>query len=111
MDLYGWDWQAAEKEYEQAIKLSPGYSTLHLWYAWHLMVVGRTSEGILELRKAESLDPLSLIVGADLADALCIARLYDESVEQSRKTLELDPNFAVGHYELGPGARTKAECQ
>ena len=101
LDLYGWDWQAAEKEYEQAIKLSPGYSTLHLWYAWHLMVVGRTSEGILELRKAESLDPLSLIVGADLADALCIARLYDESVEQSRKTLELDPNFAVGHYELG----------
>jgi TolB-like protein/DNA-binding winged helix-turn-helix (wHTH) protein/Tfp pilus assembly protein PilF len=101
LDLYGWDWQAAQKEYEQAIKLSPGYSTLHLWYAWHLMVVGRTSEGILELRKAESLDPLSLIVGADLADALCIARLYDESVEQSRKTLELDPNFAVGHYELG----------
>jgi Flp pilus assembly protein TadD len=65
------------------------------------MVVGRTSEGVLELRKAESLDPLSLIVCADLADALCIARLYDESVEQSRKTLELDPNFAVGHYELG----------
>jgi hypothetical protein len=56
-----------------AIKLSPGYSTLHLWYAWHLMVVGRTSEGILELRKAESLDPLSLIVSADLADAFCIA--------------------------------------
>jgi TolB-like protein/Flp pilus assembly protein TadD len=101
LDLYGWDWQAAGKEYEQAIGLSPGYSTLHLWYAWHLMVVGRTSEGILELRKAESLDPLSLIIGADLADALCIARLYDESVEQSRKTLELDPNFAVGHYELG----------
>jgi TolB-like protein/DNA-binding winged helix-turn-helix (wHTH) protein/Flp pilus assembly protein TadD len=101
LDLYGWDWQAAEKEYEQAIKLSPGYSTLHLWYAWHLMVVGRTGEGILELRKAESLDPLSLIIGADLADALCIARFYDESVEQSRKTLELDPNFAVGHYELG----------
>ena len=101
LDLYGWDWQAAEKEYEQGIKLSPGYSTLHLWYAWHLMVVGRTSEGILELRKAESLDPLSLIVGADLADALCIARLYDKSVEQSRKTLELDPNFAVAHYELG----------
>ena len=72
LDLYGWDWQAAEKEYEQAIKLTPGYSTLHLWYAWHLMVVGRTSEGILELRKAESLDPLSLIVGADLADACAL---------------------------------------
>jgi tetratricopeptide (TPR) repeat protein len=101
LDLYGWEWDAAEKEYEQAIKLSPGYATLHLWYAWHLMVVGRVSEGIIELRKAESLDPLSLIISADLADALCIAHLYDESIRQSHKTLELDPNFAVAHYELG----------
>jgi hypothetical protein len=30
VDVYRWDWRAAEKEYEQAIKLSPGYSTLHL---------------------------------------------------------------------------------
>jgi len=101
LDLYSWDWQAAEKEYEQAIKLSPGYSTLHLWYGWHLMVIGRTSEGIVELRKAQNLDPLSLIVGADLADALSIVRLYDDSERQSRRTLELDSNFAVGHYELG----------
>jgi hypothetical protein len=26
-----------------------------------------------------------------LADALCIAHLYDESVQQSRRTLEMDP--------------------
>jgi TolB-like protein/DNA-binding winged helix-turn-helix (wHTH) protein/Flp pilus assembly protein TadD len=101
LDLYGWEWDAAEKEYERAIKLSPAYATLHLWYAWHLLVTGRTDEGIAELRKAESLDPLSLIIGADLADALCIARRYDESVAESQKVLELDPNFAVAHYELG----------
>ena len=64
-------------------------------------MMGRNSEGMLELRKAESLDPLSLIIGADLADALCVAHLYDEAVQQSKKTLEMDPNFAVGRYELG----------
>jgi tetratricopeptide (TPR) repeat protein len=101
LDLYGWEWDAAGKEYEQAIKLTPAYATLHLWYAWHLMVIGRVVDGIVELRKAESLDPLSLIIGADPADALCIAHRYDESVLQSQKTLELDPNFAIGHYELG----------
>src|SRR5436190_21829426 len=62
--------------------------------------MGRNSEGIFELRRAESLDPLSLIISADLADALCIAYLYDESVQQSRRTLEMDPNFAIAHYEL-----------
>jgi tetratricopeptide (TPR) repeat protein len=36
-----------------------------------------------------------------LADALCIAHLYDDSVRQSRIALELDPNFAVTHYQLG----------
>jgi TolB-like protein/DNA-binding winged helix-turn-helix (wHTH) protein/Flp pilus assembly protein TadD len=101
LDLYDWDWSAAEMEYRRAIALNPGYATAHHWYAWHLMVIGRTDEGILELRKAESLDPLSLIIRADLADALCIAHRYSESVQQSERTLEMDPNFAIGHYELG----------
>lgn len=72
------------------------------------MVLGQDSAGIFELRKAESLDPLSLIIGADLADALCIAHLYDESILQSRKTLELEPNFAIAHYELGQTLAQKA---
>jgi TolB-like protein/DNA-binding winged helix-turn-helix (wHTH) protein/Flp pilus assembly protein TadD len=100
-DLYGWDWDAAEKEYRRAIQLNPGYATAHEWYAWHLLVTGRNREGLFELRMAESLDPLSLIISADLADALCIAHQYDESVKQSVKTLEMDPRFALGHYQLG----------
>ncbi len=107
MDQYDWDWESAEREYKRAIALNPGYATAHHWYAWHLIVMGRNSEGISELRKAENLDPLSLIISADLADALCIAHLYDESVQQSRKTLEMDPNFAVAHYQLGQAFEQK----
>jgi tetratricopeptide (TPR) repeat protein len=107
LDLYGWDWEAAETEYKLAIKLSPGYATAHLWYAWHLILMGRNSEGLIELRKAESLDPLSLIISADMADALCIAHLFDEAVQQSNKTLQMDPNFAIGHYELGQAFEQK----
>jgi TolB-like protein/Flp pilus assembly protein TadD len=101
LDLYAWNWAAAETEYKRAIQLNPGYPTAHQWYSWHLLMMGRHREGIGELRKAESLDPLSLIISADIADALCVSRLYDEAMEQSEKTLEMDPNFAVGHYELG----------
>ena len=107
LDLYDWDWASADKEYQRAIALNPGYATAHHWYAWHLIVMGRSSEGIFELRKAESLDPLSLIISADLADALCIARLYDESVQQSGKALEMDPNFALAHYQLGQAFQQK----
>ena len=101
LDLYGWDWDVAQSEYEAAIRLNPGYATAHHWYAWHLMLMGKRTEAIAELRQAESLDPLSLIVSADIADALCINHDYDAAIEQSRRTIELEPRFAVGHYELG----------
>jgi TolB-like protein/Tfp pilus assembly protein PilF len=107
LGLYEWDWETAEKEYKRATALYPGYATAHHWYAWHLIVTGRSSEGIAQLKIAESLDPLSLIISADLADALCIAHLYDESVQQSRKTLEMDPNFAIAHHEPGQAYQKK----
>jgi TolB-like protein/DNA-binding winged helix-turn-helix (wHTH) protein/Flp pilus assembly protein TadD len=101
LDLYGWDWEAAETEYKRAIKLNVGYATAHQWYSWHLLMMGRNSEAIAELREAESLDPLSLIISADVADALSVAHRFDEAEQQARKTLQLDSNFAIGHYELG----------
>ena len=36
-----------------------------------------------------------------MADALYIAHLFGEAVLQSKKTLQMDPNFAIAHYELG----------
>ena len=107
LDLYGWDWVAAETEYKQAIQLNPGYATAHQWYSWHLFMVGRDDDALIELRRAESLDPLSLIINADIADALCVAHRYDEAVEHSEKTLKMDANFAVGHYELGQALAQK----
>src|SRR5262249_13930949 len=61
LDLFDWDWESSEREFRRAIALNPGYATAHHWYAWHLSTVGRNSESIDEMRKAESLDPLSLI--------------------------------------------------
>jgi tetratricopeptide (TPR) repeat protein len=101
LDLYGWDWDAAEKEFKRAIELNPSYATAHQWYAWHLLERGHNDEGLFELRRAEKLDPLSLIISVDIADALCIALLYDESIQQSNKALEMDPGFSHAHFELG----------
>jgi TolB-like protein/DNA-binding winged helix-turn-helix (wHTH) protein len=101
LDLYYWDWDAAEKQYKIAINLNPGYAIAHEWYAWHLLVLGHSAEGIFEMRRAESLDPVSPIIRSNVADALTVSHLFEESVRQSRKTLTLDPNFAVGHFHLG----------
>lgn len=100
LDGFDWDFESAEKEFRRAIDLNPGYATAHHWYAWHLSLVGRNSEAIAEMRKAQNLDPLSLIINADLAELLLIAHFYDESIEQSRKTIEMDPNFGLAHNQL-----------
>jgi TolB-like protein/DNA-binding winged helix-turn-helix (wHTH) protein/Tfp pilus assembly protein PilF len=101
LDLFDWDWQSADKEFRRAIELNPGYATAHHWYAWHLTEMGRNREAIAEMRKAENLDPLSLIISADVAEILLVAHSYDEAIQQSRKTIDMDSNFAVAHYELG----------
>lgn len=108
-DLYGWNWKRAEAEYQRSIELNPSYATAHQWYGWHLIVMGRLEHGIAELRKAQRLDPLSLIVGADLADALCIAGRLDEAVQQSKSVLSLDTNFALGHFMLGQALTEKKQ--
>ena len=100
LDGFDWDFDAAGKEFQRAIELSPGYATAHHWYAWHLSLLGRYDDAIAEMKKAQNLDPLSLIINADLAELLVLAHHYDESVAQSRKTIEMDPNFALAHNQL-----------
>lgn len=101
LDSFDWDWQSAEKEYKRGIELSPGYATGHHWYGWHLATLGQNDEAIAEMEKAENLDPLSLIIGADLAEELLIAHRYDDAIKQARTTMNMDPFFALTHYVLG----------
>lgn len=101
LDAFDWDLKSAEQEFRRSIELNPGYATAHHWYAWHLAASGRNDEAIVELKKARSLDPLSLIINADLAELLLIAHLTAESIEQSRKTIEMDAHFALAHNQLG----------
>lgn len=99
---HDFDFSGAEKGIKQAIELNPSFATAHYYYADFLLwIVGRTDEGIAEHKRAQELDPLSLIVSAGLGGALYLARRYDEAVEQLQKTLEMDQNFAVAHTCLG----------
>jgi TolB-like protein/DNA-binding winged helix-turn-helix (wHTH) protein/Tfp pilus assembly protein PilF len=100
MDAFDWDLKSAEIEFRRGIELNPGYATAHHWYAWHLTLSGKKPDAIAEMRRALTLDPLSLIINADLAELLVIAHLTDESIRQSRKTIEMDANFPLAHNQL-----------
>jgi len=100
LDGFDWDLDSGGKEFRRALELNPGYATAHHWYSWHLALLGRYDEAIAEMKKAQSLDPLSLIINTDLAELFVLSHAYDESIRQSRKTIEMDPNFAMAHNQL-----------
>ncbi len=95
-----WDWPGAEREYQRAIELNPGYATAHQWYSGCLRAMGRLEKAMAEIRRAQDLDPLSVAIGRDLGRVYHASRQYDRAVEQYRSVLELDPNFPSVYLHL-----------
>ena len=71
------------------------------------MSLGRFDQAIAEEKRALELDPLSLIINADLGWVYFNARRYDEAEAQVRKTLEMDANFFLAHFYLGCVLKSK----
>jgi TolB-like protein/DNA-binding winged helix-turn-helix (wHTH) protein len=53
---HNWDWEAAEREFDQAIALAPSYSCAHEDHAAYLSFRGRRSEAEAEVAKSLELD-------------------------------------------------------
>jgi TolB-like protein/tetratricopeptide (TPR) repeat protein len=100
--FYDLDFANSAREFERAIALNPNYATAHHWYAdGPLASLGEFDKAIAELKRAQQLDPLSLIINADLGVELVNARRYDEGIAQLRKTIEMDPRFYYARWNLG----------
>lgn len=104
---FDWDWSGAEREYMRGIELNPNYPTAHQFYAVYLMQMARFDEAVLEQRRAQDLDPLSLSINASLGLLSLYARQHDQAIDQFRKTLEMDHNFPLAHLGLGEAYEQK----
>jgi adenylate cyclase len=98
---FDWDFSSAESEYKQAIELNPNYATAHHFRALNLMAMEQADLAIAEMNKAQSLEPLSLIINTNLGWMLYFARQYEQAIEQYQKTLEMDKNFYPARFRLG----------
>lgn len=58
-------------------------------------------EAKAEIKRAHELDPLSLIIGTTLTYAYLAEGDASFSIAQSKKVVDLDPNFPRGHEYLG----------
>jgi serine/threonine protein kinase/Tfp pilus assembly protein PilF len=94
------DLAGAAREFERAIQLNPNYATARHWYSHCLMAEGRYDDAIRESRRAEALDPLSLIAITDTAGVYSDSGRLDLAVAECRRVLDLEPDFPLAHYVL-----------
>ena len=102
---YDWDWAAAERHFQRALALNPSGRAWcpceTLGYSMYLGALGRTDEAVGAVNRALEFDPFNLVLNFAMAKSLYMGRRYDESIQQGRKILEMEPRFPLAHWQLG----------
>ena len=98
---YDWEFARGELALRRAVASNPNYTDAHWALGTLLPAVGRLDEAIREMRTAQKLDPLSPTFSQWIARFLLYQRRSADAIEESMRTLELDPAYARGHMTLG----------
>jgi TolB-like protein len=91
--VFGWNWAAAEADFDRARELDPSSAYVHHWYSDYLTTIGRHEDAIREALLAEERAPMSPPMSRRVGWAYYFARRYDDAIAQLKKTLALEPGF------------------
>ena len=93
LHMYDRDWSGANENYRKALDLNSNYATGHQWYAIYLRNIGRKREALEMVKKAEQLDPTSMIIKAVLALQYHGVGENEMALKIADKALEMSPVF------------------
>jgi len=94
VSFYGmWDIGTADQEFRRAIELDPNNSKAHHWYATYLEVLARYDESLVEIGRAQALDPNSPSILADKGRILWMAGQHDEALRLLKQVEAAEPDF------------------
>jgi serine/threonine-protein kinase len=98
---YDWDFKSASRELNEAIRLDPEGVYAYRYYGNLLKASGRFDSAMTVIRRAERLEPLS--PGRINSVALMYTTLgrYDLAIQEAKKALEMDPNYADAFLAIG----------
>src|SRR5277367_5481144 len=99
--FYGrWDAANADVEFRRAIELDPNNAVAHHWYATYLMAVRRLPEALIEIERAQALDPSSASILADKGNILFHSGRRDEAIALLKQMEATEPAFRSPHLYL-----------
>ncbi len=91
--FHNWDFEGAEISINKAVSLNLNSSLINQVHGWFLIAKGDFEKAIEKMEQAVILDPLSLPLIGNLADAYSFAGRFDEALAQYDKAIEMDPHF------------------
>jgi adenylate cyclase len=98
---YDYDWKKAKMTLEKALRLDPNYTYAHIYYGNLLQYTGESTEGGLkEIKKARSLDPLSVSINWVLGRNYYFAGKMDSAEEQLRRTIGISSQYPIAKAYL-----------
>jgi TolB-like protein/DNA-binding winged helix-turn-helix (wHTH) protein/Tfp pilus assembly protein PilF len=98
--FFDWNWPAGEAEYRRALEINPNLPGAQLGYASYLATLGRFDEAISRVQQAYLLDPLALENRDEALWIYYFSGRMPETVEQARKTIELEPAAGLPYAML-----------
>jgi tetratricopeptide (TPR) repeat protein len=100
-EWYEYRWEPAGAALERAVDLSPSSPMIRMYYAMHLMALGRVDEAIAQRDLACQLDPSGMAVRGNATWVLYLARRMDQAVAEARTLREIEPASAYGAFSHG----------
>jgi DNA-binding winged helix-turn-helix (wHTH) protein/TolB-like protein len=94
-------YQEGEQQYLAALRLAPDNATTWFRIGIARTAMGRLDDGIDDLRRASSLEPLTLNHAANLAMLLYLKRDYAAAEAELNRVLALDPELDVARAIRG----------
>jgi Flp pilus assembly protein TadD len=95
------DFDAAEQNLREALKMSPESASSHYDLALTLKLKDQLPAAVAEMKKAIELDPKLVDAYYTLGITLWQQGEFPVAVEQLRKAVELKPDYAEAYYTLG----------
>jgi len=88
---FAYEWDAAAREYQTAVRLEPGNVEARVQLARHLLFRGRPADALAQLRMARAQDPESALVLSWISYAFALDGKLDSALIESNHALEKDP--------------------
>ena len=94
------DWEGAERAFQRAAQLNPGYPDTYIYSGQLYMALGRYEEARAAMERAFSLDPQNPVAFTDIGKIYLVEGRYEDAIAHFRTAVEIYPEHPITRGQL-----------